>query len=130
MNLRWESDILCKSELTFLSHAAYMSPEQTGRTSADPDSRTDIYSLGILFWTMLTQQDPFEGDSLMDVVRGVLGRRLALVSDIRLDIPAVVGKIVQKATAKAAADRCTLLTMALCTLLLMTRLGQINQQVV
>ena len=85
-----------------------MSPEQTGRMSTDPDSRTDIYSLGILFWTMLIQQPAFEGDTPVDVIRGVLGRRLPLVSNIRLDVPDVIGKIVQKATAKTVGDRCTL----------------------
>ena len=85
-----------------------MSPEQTGRMSAEPDSRTDIYSLGILFWTMLIQQPAFEGDTLMDIIRGVLGQRLPLVSNIRLDVPDVIGKIVQKATAKTVGDRCTL----------------------
>ena len=85
-----------------------MSPEQTGRMPADPDNRTDIYSLGVLFWSMLTQQPAFEGDSLMDIIQGVLGRRLPLISNIRLDIPDIIGRIVQKATAKAIGDRCTL----------------------
>lgn len=95
-------------KLRIFRHKAYMSPEQSGRMSADPDSRTDIYSLGILFWTMLTQQPAFEGDSLMDIIRGVLGRRLPLISNIRLDVPDVIGKIVQKATAKTIGDRCML----------------------
>jgi len=82
----------------------YMSPEQTGRMPAKPDSRTDIFSLGILFWQMLTQQEAFDGET-MDIVRGVLGRRLPLVSEIRLDVPEVIGRIVQKATAKAVGDR-------------------------
>ena len=85
-----------------------MSPEQTGRMSADPDRRTDIYSLGILFWTMLTQQPAFEGDTPMDIIQGVLGRRLPLISNIRLDVPEIIGRIVQKATAKTMGDRCTL----------------------
>jgi hypothetical protein len=32
----------------------YIAPEQTGRLPAQPDGRTDIYSLGVLFWTLLT----------------------------------------------------------------------------
>ena len=32
----------------------YISPEQTGRLPAQPDGRTDIYSLGVLFWSILT----------------------------------------------------------------------------
>lgn len=82
----------------------YMSPEQTGRMPAKPDSRTDIFSLGILFWKMLTQQEAFDGEA-MDIVRGVLGRRLPLVSDIRLDVPDVIGRIINKATAKTVGER-------------------------
>ena len=43
---------------------SYMSPEQTGRMPAEPDSRTDIYSLGILFWTLLIQQPAFDGETV------------------------------------------------------------------
>ncbi|TVY19554.1 Hybrid signal transduction histidine kinase K [Lachnellula arida] len=84
---------------------SFMSPEQTGRMPAEPDSRTDIYSLGILFWTMLTQQAAFEGDTPMDIIQGVLGRRLPTVSSIRIDVPDVIGKIIQKMTAKSIGDR-------------------------
>lgn len=83
----------------------YMSPEQTGRMPAEPDSRTDIYSLGILFWTMLTQQPAFDGESPMDIIQAVLGRRLPTVSSIRMDIPDVIGRIIQKMTAKIIGDR-------------------------
>ena len=62
---------------------SYMSPEQTGRMPAEPDSRTDIYSLGILFWILLTQQCPFEGETPMDIIQAVLGRRLPSVSSIQ-----------------------------------------------
>ncbi|KUJ15514.1 HHK1, histidine kinase-group X protein [Mollisia scopiformis] len=84
---------------------SYMSPEQTGRMPAEPDSRTDIYSLGILFWTMLTQQPAFDGATPMDIIQGVLSRRLPLVSSIRLDIPDVIGRIIQKMTAKIIGER-------------------------
>lgn len=84
---------------------SYMSPEQTGRMPAEPDSRTDIYSLGILFWTMLTQQPAFDGETPMDIIQGVLGRRLPSVSSIRMDVPDVIGRIIQKMTAKSIGER-------------------------
>lgn len=83
----------------------YISPEQTGRMPVEPDARTDIYSLGVLFWTLLTQQPVFEGESPLDIVQGVLGKRIPIVSDVRLDVPEVIGKIIQKCTAKNVADR-------------------------
>ena len=83
----------------------YISPEQTGRMPAEPDSRTDIYSLGIVLWTLLTQQPVYAGETPMDIVQGVLGRRVPNVATIRMDIPDVIGRIIQKCTAKNIADR-------------------------
>lgn len=83
----------------------FIAPEQTGRMPAEPDSRTDIYSLGILFWTMLTRQVAFEGESPMDVVQAMLGRKIPTVSHHRMDIPDVVSGIIQKMTQKQIDDR-------------------------
>ncbi|TDZ34781.1 Two-component system protein A [Colletotrichum spinosum] len=92
-------------ELGAKNKLLYISPEQTGRMPAEPDSRTDIYSLGVVFWTLLTQQPVFDGESPLDIVQGVLGRRIPNVSQVRLDIPDVIGRIIQKCTAKNVADR-------------------------
>ncbi|CAM1503976.1 Fc.00g015670.m01.CDS01 [Cosmosporella sp. VM-42] len=92
-------------ELGAKNKLLYISPEQTGRMPAEPDSRTDIYSLGVLFWTLLTQQPVYDGESPLDVVQGVLGRRIPNVSTVRMDVPDVVGRIIQKCTAKNVADR-------------------------
>ncbi|OAA46392.1 ATPase-like, ATP-binding domain protein [Metarhizium rileyi] len=83
----------------------YISPEQTGRMPAEPDTRTDIYSLGILMWTLLTQQPVYTGETPMDIIQGVLGRRVPNVATVRMDIPDVIGRIIQKCTAKNVADR-------------------------
>jgi len=83
----------------------YISPEQTGRMPAEPDSRTDIYSLGVLFWMLLTQKPVFEGDTPFDVLQCVLGRRIPNVAEVRLDVPDVLGRIIQKCTAKNVSDR-------------------------
>jgi len=83
----------------------YISPEQTGRMPVEPDTRTDIYSVGVLFWSLLTQQPVFQGDTPLDIVQGVLGRRIPNVSALRLDIPDVIGRIVQKCTSKNVGDR-------------------------
>ncbi|KAK7398052.1 Chk1 protein kinase [Neonectria punicea] len=83
----------------------YISPEQTGRMPAEPDSRTDIYSLGVLFWTLLTQRPVYDGETPLDIVQGVLGRRIPNVSTVRIDVPDVIGRIIQKCTAKNVSDR-------------------------
>ncbi|KAM4059112.1 histidine kinase-, DNA gyrase b-, and HSP90-like ATPase domain-containing protein [Hirsutella rhossiliensis] len=83
----------------------YISPEQTGRMPAEPDTRTDIYSLGVLLWTLLAQQPVHSGDSPLDIVQGVLGRRIPNVATVRMDIPDVIGRIIQKCTAKNVTER-------------------------
>ncbi|KAI1825123.1 putative histidine kinase HHK1p [Xylaria intraflava] len=92
-------------ELGAKNKLVYISPEQTGRMPAEPDTRTDIYSLGVLFWMLLTQQPVFTGATPLDIVQCVLGRRIQMVSNIRDDVPEAIGRIIQKCTSKNISDR-------------------------
>lgn len=83
----------------------FIAPEQTGRLPAEPDARTDVYSLGILFWTMLTGQPVFEGDSPLDIMQNVLGRRVPQVSSVRQNIPEAISAVIAKMTSKNMDDR-------------------------
>jgi serine/threonine protein kinase len=87
------------------SRISYMSPEQTGRTPIQPDSRADIYSLGILLWSALVQETPFGGRSPMEIIRAVLGEELPLVSSLRPDVPDLIARVIAKATAKNVSER-------------------------
>jgi serine/threonine protein kinase len=51
--------------LQFLGTPAYMSPEQVEMTSLDIDTRSDIYSLGVLLYEFLTGKTPFDGNELL-----------------------------------------------------------------
>ncbi|OCK81994.1 hypothetical protein K432DRAFT_424503 [Lepidopterella palustris CBS 459.81] len=83
----------------------FIAPEQTGRLPAEPDSRTDIYSLGILFWTMLAGEPAFEGTTPLDIMQNVLSRRIPPVSSKRIDIPDVLSAVIQKMTQKNIDER-------------------------
>lgn len=78
---------------------AYMSPEQTGRTTYVPDHRSDIYSLGVVFFVLLTGKFPFEGGPL-EILNGIVSRKMPLVNEIQLDVPEVVARIIEKMTNK------------------------------
>jgi predicted ATPase/signal transduction histidine kinase len=86
---------------------AYISPEQTGRMNRAADSRTDLYSLGVMLYRMLTGQPPFDSDDPMELVHAHLARRPvppreipgpAGVSDGDRPTPSAVGRLVSDIT--------------------------------
>ena len=92
-------------ELGIKHKLQYIAPEQTGRMPAEPDSRTDIYSLGVIFWTLLSGRPAFEGETPIDVVQAVLGKRLPSVSSQRMDVPDAISRLVEKMTQKQIEER-------------------------
>ncbi|KAI9674157.1 MAG: hypothetical protein M1817_001975 [Caeruleum heppii] len=92
-------------ELGIKNKLQFIAPEQTGRVPAAPDSRTDLYSLGIVFWIMLTGQPAFDGRTAMETVQAVLNKRLTPISSKRIDVPDIVSSIIQKLTSKQIEDR-------------------------
>ncbi|HEX5636885.1 MAG TPA: serine/threonine-protein kinase, partial [Gammaproteobacteria bacterium] len=87
---------------TVLGTPSYMSPEQAnGETT---DHRTDIYSLGIVFYQMLAGEPPFKGDARSIIAQHFL-KEVPRLNELRQDISPAIDQIIQKMLAKKPADR-------------------------
>ncbi|RST57111.1 ATP-binding sensor histidine kinase [Siminovitchia terrae] len=76
--------------------ARYISPEQTGRLNRGVDKRSDLYSLGVLFYQMLTQSLPFEVRDPADLVHAHLAKIPKQPIELNTKIPRLLSDIVMK----------------------------------
>lgn len=88
---------------TVLGTPVYMSPEQCRGPIKDP--RTDIYSLGIITYEMLTGHPPFSGGDVLSVLARHLTETPKSLHEVNPDIPPAVSDVVLKALAKHPEER-------------------------
>jgi TolB-like protein len=88
---------------TIMGTVAYMSPEQA--SGEHIDQRTDIWSLGVVLFEMLSGRLPFEGDHEQLVLYGVINKNPLSLSELRRDIPQELERIVYKCLEKDPAER-------------------------
>jgi predicted ATPase len=84
---------------------AYMAPEQTGRMNRSIDSRSDLYSLGITLYQMLTGSLPFVASEPIEWIHCHIARTPAAPRERITGIPEPVSAIVLKLLAKTAEER-------------------------
>ena len=84
-----------------LGTPAYMSPEQISGSMVD--QRTDIFSLGVIFYEMLTGRRPFQGKSRMDLSASIL--RDAPPAIAEADAPVELVRLIERCLAKGVGER-------------------------
>jgi PAS domain S-box-containing protein len=90
---------------TIAGTLAYMAPEQTGRMNRSIDARSDLYSLGVTFYQMLTGALPFTASEPMEWVHCHIARE-PVPPDERVErVPSQVSRIVMKLLAKTVEER-------------------------
>jgi Tol biopolymer transport system component/serine/threonine protein kinase len=82
---------------------AYMSPEQAEGKSVD--ARSDIFSLGVLFYEMLTGQRPFGGETSASILASVVKDTPTPIAGVKPGVPRDVARLVHRCLAKAPIDR-------------------------
>ncbi len=89
---------------TVLGTPHYMSPEQCRGEVVD--GRSDLFSLGAMTYEMLTGIKAFQGDTIVNVMMGILDPNTPVPpGDLRPEIPYELSEVVMKALAKDPADR-------------------------
>jgi PAS domain S-box-containing protein len=83
----------------------YMAPEQTGRMNRSVDARSDLYSLGVTLYELITGELPFTASDPMGWVHCHIARRPVPPSERRSTVPTPLSAIVMKLLAKTAEER-------------------------
>ncbi|MCA1557958.1 MAG: protein kinase, partial [Acidobacteria bacterium] len=82
---------------------SYMSPEQARGLAVD--TRSDIWSLGVVMYQMLTSHEPFEAPTATDQIVAILERQPPPLSHYTDDVPVEIERVVLRALAKDRGDR-------------------------
>jgi predicted Ser/Thr protein kinase len=97
-------ETLAKTQAGFvLGTLRYMSPEQARGQAID--HRSDIFSLGVVLYEMVTGQLPFSGSTPLDTLHAIAFEETRPVSALRPNLPPSLQRVVTRCLRKKAADR-------------------------
>jgi serine/threonine-protein kinase len=82
----------------------YMSPEQL-RASKGADERSDIWALGVILYELLTGTLPFNAESVTQLIAMVLSDDPRPIRELRADVPAELGRVIERCLRKDPATR-------------------------
>ncbi|HEX9295290.1 MAG TPA: serine/threonine-protein kinase [Polyangiaceae bacterium] len=102
--LQDESDASLTTTQGALGTPNYMSPEQV-RSAKHVDARTDIWSLGVILYELLTDALPFTGATPTAVAAAIVADPVPNLRALRPDVPVELEAIVMKALSKRVEDR-------------------------
>jgi tRNA A-37 threonylcarbamoyl transferase component Bud32 len=99
-----KSELVKTKDQTFMGTIYYCSPEQL-REFRNIDRRTDIFSLGVVLYQLLTGELPFRGESIAETINAIISRDPMAPRRIVREIPAALERTILKCLAKNPAER-------------------------
>lgn len=88
---------------SILGTVSYMSPEHA--RAEELDQRTDIFSLGVVLYEMVTGERPFKGNSAVDTLHAIINQEPQPVTRLNSQLPPELAEILGKALAKDTSER-------------------------
>lgn len=96
--------VTSKSSLgSVLGTLGYVSPEQITNTLVD--NRSDIFSFGVIFYEMLTNQIPFKGENEIALIHSIFNTIPLMPSKINPEVSISIDKVIEKCMAKFSEER-------------------------
>ena len=103
LSVEGHGDFEATQEGTFLGTPAFCSPEQL--RGDELSARSDLYSVGVTFFYLLTARTPFQGKSTTQLFANVLEKSAPSPQEFRNEIPDALAQIVLRCLAKVPGDR-------------------------
>ncbi len=115
-NISWDSNttvleltepVTTEKQLSSLDRARlpYISPEQTGRMNRRVDYRTDFYSLGVVFYELLTGNPPCISEDPLEIIHSHIAKKPLPICELNSEVPIQISRIVMRLLEKNAEDR-------------------------